>query len=134
MKTKRYEWPEITSQFARFAIGGSLVTLLGAGAYTIAVLLGVAPLVANALSYMIAVLFGYMVHRYWTFSNSRSLNRVEWTMIRFLLSSFVIFGLNTFWVWALIMLAHAPAWLPVVPMIVVTPLIAFAINRLWVFK
>jgi hypothetical protein len=48
--------------------------------------------------------------------------------------SLISLGLNSFWVWLLTEpFRLSPAW-PIVPMLFVTPLVTFTLNRQWVFR
>ena len=125
---------EILGQLVRYALTGGFVTVLGAGVYWVAAtFFGVAPLVANVLAYVVAVCIGYVMHSRWSFRGHGSRDDAVRTTTRFLLVSFVSFALNSLWVWALTGPMHGPTWWPVVPMLFVTPLVTFALNRRWVF-
>ncbi|MGJ3628424.1 GtrA family protein [Sphingomonas sp. MMS24-JH45] len=52
---------------------------------------------------------------------------------RFFLVSLVSFGMNTAFVGVLTGPMGGPTWWPLVPIVFVTPLVTFALNRLWVF-
>ena len=52
---------------------------------------------------------------------------------RFFAVSLVSFALNQLWVWLLVEHLGLPLWGPYPPILGVTPLIIFALNRRWVF-
>ena len=57
------------------------------------------------------------------------------TTRRFFAVSLVSYAMNSLWVWLLTddaMLA-GPWWWPLIPVLFVTPLVTFALNRVWVF-
>ena len=41
--------------------------------------------------------------------------------------------LNALFTWLLTGLLHQPSWVPLIPVVTVTPLATFALNRQWVF-
>ena len=46
-----------------------------------------------------------------------------------------VFGylLNSFWVWLLVERLDGPNWWPIVPNVVLTPLLTFALHRRWTY-
>lgn len=122
-------------QLVRYAITGGGLTALAAGIYwVVATPLKVAPLVANLAAYVFAVVAGYVVHSRWSFRGHGRRDNVARTTSRFFVASLVSLGLNSVWVWLLTGVLDGPTWWPVVPMIVVTPLAMFWLNRQWVFE
>jgi putative flippase GtrA len=124
----------LLGQLTRYAVTGGFVTALGAGVYWVtATFFGVAPLLANVLAYAIAVALGYVLHSRWSFRGHGRRDNVARTTSRFFVVSLVSFGLNSLFVWVLTGPLQGPTWWPVVPMLFVTPLVTFALNRRWVF-
>jgi putative flippase GtrA len=125
---------ELLGQFIRFGMVGGFVTALGVAAYYVpATYLGVAPLLANLLGYGVAMAFGYVLHSNYSFRGHGSRDNVAQRTGRFFIVSLVSLGLNSIWVWSLVEFLHGPTWWPVIPMLFVTPLVTFALNRHWVF-
>ncbi|HEX8553270.1 MAG TPA: GtrA family protein [Sphingomonas sp.] len=122
-------------QLVRFAIAGGLTTLLYTVVYSPLAGLGItSEQVANFAGYVVAVLSGYLLHSRWSF-RGHGVGAGQ-TTVRFFLVSLVSYGANTLWVWLLTddaMLAGA-WWWPLIPVLFVTPLITFALNRFWVFS
>lgn len=124
---------EAFGQLVRFAVAGVGVTLLSTLVYLAAAMpFHVAPLLANALSYLVGVGVGYAIHSRWSFrvgggGNDRAM------ATRFFFASAAAFALNSLWVWLAVHVMHLPAWTPVTAMIFATPLGSFALNRYWVF-
>lgn len=121
-------------QLVRFGIAGGLATACYAAVYSpLAGLKITSEQVANICGYLVAMSSGYMLHSKWSFrGHGASATR---SMPKFFAVSLVSFAVNTFWVWLLTddaMLAGA-WWWPLVPIVLVTPLVTFALNRLWVF-
>jgi len=125
----------VFGQLVRYGLTGGFITALGAGLYwATATFFGVHPLVANVFAYALCVAIGYVLHSRWSFRDHGSRDNVARTTGRFFVVSLVSFGLNSLFVWVLTgPLLDGPTWWPVVPMLLVTPLVTFALNRRWVF-
>lgn len=125
---------DLLGQLLRFGMVGGFVTALGVAAYYIpATWLGVAPLLANLLGYMVAVTFGYILHSRVSFKGHGSRDNPAARTGRFFIVSLVSLGLNSLFVGVLTGPLDGPTWWPVVPMLFVTPLVTFTLNRQWVF-
>jgi putative flippase GtrA len=126
---------DLVLQLLRFGMVGGFVTALGVAGYWVpATFFGVPPLLANLLGYMIAVTFGYILHSRVSFRGHGSRDNPAKRTARFFIVSGVSLGLNSFFVWLLTGLLRGPTWWPVVPMLFVTPLVTFTLNRQWVFR
>lgn len=124
----------LIGQLWRYGVTGGFVTALSIGVYLAAAYpLGAAPLVANVLAYAVAVCLGYIIHSRWSFRGHGRRDNLARTTGRFFLVSLVSFTLNSFFVWLLTGPMQGPQWWPTVPMLFVTPLVTFALNRRWVF-
>lgn len=122
------------AQLVRYGVTGGFVTLLAVAVYWIlATPLGVAPLLANLAGYLCAVAAGYLIHSRWSFRGHGRRGNLARTGGRFILVSLVSLALNSLFVWALTGPMGGPTWWPILPMVFVTPLVTFALNRLWVF-
>lgn len=122
-------------QLVRYAITGGVVTALGIAVYlAAATMFDVAPLLANVLAYAVCVAVGYVIHSRWSFRGHGRRDNVARTTSRFFLVSLVSFLLNSLFVWVLTGPMDGPDWWPTVPMLFVTPLVTFALNRRWVFS
>lgn len=125
---------DLMGQLLRYAITGGFVTALGIGVYLFAAtILDVAPLVANVLAYAVCVAVGYVIHSRWSFRGHGRRDNVARTTSRFFMVSLVSFGLNSLFVWLLTGPMGGPDWWPTIPMLFITPLVTFALNRRWVF-
>lgn len=124
---------EVLMQLLRFLISGALVTALGVGVYAL-VALGLRwhPQLGNFLAYAVAMATGYVMHSRWSFRGHG--RRTNGTGIKFVTVSLISLGLNSLWVWLLTeRLSLSPAW-PILPMLFVTPVVTFILNRQWVFR
>ena len=125
---------ELFGQLFRYALTGGFVTALGIGVYLIAAtLFDVPPLLANVFAYAICVAVGYVIHSRWSFKGHGRRDSVARTTSRFFVVSLVSFALNSLFVWALTGPMDGPDWWPTIPMLFVTPLVTFGLNRKWVF-
>lgn len=125
---------ELFGQMVRYGLTGGFVTAFAAAIYWVtATFFGVAPLLANVLAYAAAVALGYVLHSKWSFKGHGRRDNLARTTSRFFLVSLVSFGLNSLFVWVLTGPLDGPTWWPVVPMLFVTPLVTFTLNRRWVF-
>ncbi|CAA9517628.1 MAG: hypothetical protein AVDCRST_MAG31-1390 [uncultured Sphingomonas sp.] len=124
----------IFGQLLRFLVSGGIVTALGVGVYAVVALdLRWHPQLGNLLAYVTAVATGYLLHSRWSFRDHGG-ERSGGTLARFITVSLISLGLNSFWVWLLTEpFRLSPAW-PIVPMLFVTPLVTFTLNRQWVFR
>jgi len=121
-------------QFVRFGMVGGFVTALSVIVYYIpATYFGMAPLLANLLAYAVAVVIGYGLHSRVSFRGHGSRDDPARQTFRFFIVSLVSLGLNSLFVWLLTGPLGGPTWWPVVPMLFVTPLVTFTLNRQWVF-
>ena len=130
---ERARGSEVLGQLIRFGLVGGFVTALGAGAYLAAALAGVAPLLANVLAYAVAMATGYVLHSKVSFRGHGSRDNPAQRTLRFVTVSLISFGLNSLFVWTMTEPLAWPVWTPVVPMLFVTPLVTFTLNRRWVF-
>jgi putative flippase GtrA len=126
--------PPVLVQLIRFGLVGGFVTALGAGAYWVpATFFRVPPLLANVFGYLVAAGIGYLLHSRISFRGHGSRDNPVQRTGRFVIVSLVSLALNSAFVWILTGPLHGPTWWPVVPMLFVTPLVTFSLNRQWVF-
>ena len=121
-------------QLVRFGVSGAAATALGVGIYAlVALVLKWHPQLGNFLAYAIAVASGYFMHSYWSFKDHGA-ERTHVTKLRFVTVSIISYALNSFWVWLLFTQLHLGRAAPIVPMLFVTPVVTFTLNRQWVFR
>ena len=126
--------PPVFGQVVRFGLVGGFVTLVGGAVYYFpATFMGVPPLLANLLAYVVAMGLGYGLHSTVSFRGHGSRDNPARRTGRFFIVSLVSLALNSLWVWTLTGLLDGPTWWPLVPMLFVTPAVTFALNRQWVF-
>jgi putative flippase GtrA len=122
------------AQLARFVITGGIVTALGVGVYAlVALVLRWNPQLGNFLAYVVAVVTGYVMHSRWSFRGHGG-ERDHRTRLRFAVVSIISYALNSFWVWLLFSRLELGRAAPILPMLFVTPVVTFTLNRRWVFR
>jgi len=122
------------AQLVRFGITGAFVTALGVVVYAFVVTaLNWHPQIGNVLAYVTAMATGYVMHSSWSFRDHGG-ERTRGTKVKFLLVSLISYALNAFWVWLLYSYFGLGRLAPIVPMLFVTPMVTFVLNRQWVFR
>jgi putative flippase GtrA len=124
----------VIAQLARFVMSGAFVTTLGVAVYAVvALLLRWNPQLGNFLAYVVAVATGYLMHSKWSFRGHGG-ERTHATKVRFIIVSVISYALNSFWVWLLYKYLDLGRAAPIAPMLFVTPVVTFVLNRQWVFR
>lgn len=125
---------EVFHQLLRFVVTGGFVTALGIGVYAlVAIGLHWDPQLGNFLAYVVAVATGYVLHSKWSFRGHGS-ERTGSTKLRFATVSVISYALNSLWVWLLYTHLELGRATPILPMLFVTPVVTFVLNRQWVFR
>lgn len=128
------EQREVALQILRFGFSGGVATAISLVVYyTLAVWRHEPPQLANLIAYLMAVVVSYVLHSRFSFRGHGSRDNPARRTMRFVVVSMVSFGLNAFWVWLLTDRLGLPRAWPMAPMLFVTPLTTFTLNRLWVF-
>ncbi len=123
-----------SSQFVRYAVSGAGLALVFSIVYEIVLHIpDTNPQVANGIGFMVSTALGYIIHSRWSFSGDRQSYKSSST-VKFLIVNFSAFALNGFWVWLLVQKFGLSHHLPLLPILGVTPLISFWLNREWVFR
>lgn len=124
----------LLAQMARFGATGGLLTLLVAGGYwVVAAVFGVEPMLSLTLNFIVFTGLGYILHSRFSFRGHGSRDRAAARTARFFAVNIIGFLLNQLFVWLLVKQMNGPTWWPVLPIVFVTPLVTFALNRRWVF-
>lgn len=126
---------EAIRQLVRFGVAGGGVAMISVFVYWVAAVpLGIHPLIANFISYLTNIALGFLIHRAWTFRELTRHDRGGRAPYRYVAVSLIALALNTVWTALLTQILRLPAWTPILPMVFVTPLVTFVINRHWVFE
>lgn len=121
-------------QYGRFAIVGLGATAVHVAVYAGTIeLLGLAPLIANALGFAAGVNVSFIGHRRWTFAGGTPADARR-SLGRFWLVALVGFALNTGFVQLVTgTLGLHYGWS--IPLIAgVTPVVTFTLSKLWAFR
>ena len=125
---------EMLGQLFRFVVTGAFVTGLGVAVYAlVALVFRWHPQLGNLLAYVTAMATGYVMHSSWSFRGHGG-ERTHATKLRFVTVSLISYALNSFWVWMLFTHLQLGRAAPIVPMLFVTPVVTFVLNRQWVFR
>lgn len=124
----------VLAQMIRFGLTGGLLTLLVAGGYWIAAdLFGVEPMLSMTLNYLLFTCLGYVLHSRFSFRGHGARDNPGIRTLRFFTVNTAGFVANQFFIWLLVKQLGGPIWWSVIPIVLVTPLLTFALNRRWVF-
>jgi putative flippase GtrA len=122
-------------QAGRYALAGLVITILFSAAYWIITeLAGVDPMLSLTLVFVVFTGVSYVIHAAFSFRGYGSRDRHHVRLTRFLVANLTGFALNQFFVWLLVKRLDGPSWWPIVPFILVTPWVTFALHRRWVFS
>jgi len=124
----------LIAQMVRFGITGGLMSVLvAAGYWAVATFLRVEPMLSLTLNYLAFTMLGYALHSRWSFKGHGARDRSTLRKFRFLAVNSFGFLLNQAFIWYLVKHLHGPIWWSVIPILFVTPLVTFSLNRHWVF-
>jgi putative flippase GtrA len=124
----------LIEQIVRFGVSGGVLTLFVAGGYwAIATYLGVDPNLSLLLVFIVAAALGFFLHSEFSFRGHGARDRVHIRTIRFFVTTTLGFMANQFFVWLLVKQMGGPTWWPVIPIVFVSPILTFTLNRRWVF-
>lgn len=125
----------VRSQSLRFVMSGGLLTVGAAFLYwVLSEFAGISPYVAMTIAYGVATIIGFQLHGRFSFNGHGGRDRVGVRSLRYLVACAVGYASNQFFVWLLTSKLGGPTWWPVIPVIIVTPVLTFFLNRNWVFK
>lgn len=123
-------------QLVRFGIAGGLSTLIYTAVYlplTHYVFTGPRAVLAVPPAFVVAVIAGFFLHSAWSFRGHGARDNSGRQHLKFLVVQGVGLALNALFTWLLTGLLHQPSWVPLIPVVAITPLATFALNRQWVF-
>ena len=126
----------VLGQLIRFGIAGGISTVIYSAVY-LPLAYFVLPkswaVLAVPPAFLVAVVCGFFLHSYWSFKGHGTRDSSGRQHFKF----FVVQGfgllLNAVFTWGITGPLHGPQWLPLVPIVLITPLATFALNRQWVF-
>lgn len=117
-----------------FLAVGMAVTVASALSYwALAELGGFDPNFSLLLVFVVFMLVGFFAHGRFSFGGYARTGGMAAHLGRYAAVSMIGLLVNELFIYVLVKLAGGPVWWPVVPMILVTPWLVFALNRFWVF-
>jgi putative flippase GtrA len=123
-------------QLLRFGVVGGLCAVIYSAVYlpvaTYALPRRLAVL-AVPPAFAVAVTAGFFLHSGWSFRGHGTRGGGAAQPMKFVGVQAAGMVLNLAYAWVLSGMMGYPAWVPLVPAVLVTPLVTFAINRIWVF-
>lgn len=123
-------------QLIRFGIAGVISTVIYSAVY-LPLATWVLPrewaVLAVPPAFLVAVTAGFFLHSAWSFKGHGTRENSGRQHLKFLVVQGFGLVLNALFTWVLTGLLHQPAWVPLVPVVLVTPIATFALNRQWVF-
>ena len=124
----------VTGQLVRYVISGAILALFYSAVYwTLATQTPVPALVANTLAFLVSLATGWMIHSRWSFRGHGPSRRGTLAYGRYFLVNAAAYGLNSFWVWMIVIRSGGSVALSIVPILGITPWVCFWINRRWTF-
>lgn len=124
----------MAAQAARYALAGLVITILFSASYwAVTELGGIDPMVSLTIVFLVFTAISYLTHGAFSFRGYGARDRQHVRASRFLLVNIVGFLLNQAFVWFLVKYLGGPTWWPIVPFILLTPWVTFALHRKWVF-
>lgn len=133
LKHGRVQWA-VAGQAVRYGIAGLLITILFSAAYwAVTELVGIDPMLSLTIVFVVFSGISYITHGAFSFRGYGERDRHHVRATRFFVVNLTGFALNQFFVWLLVKQLGGPTWWPIIPFIVVTPWITFALHRKWVY-
>ena len=124
----------IALQVTRYAVAGLAITVLFSASYwAVTELLGIDPMISLTIVFLVFSAISYLIHGAFSFRGHGERDRHHVRASRFLIVNILAFVLNQFFVWLLVKQLGGPTWWPIVPFVLVTPWITFAMHRKWVY-
>jgi len=127
----------VLGQLIRFGVAGGIATLIYSAVYLPLALL-VFPreqaVLAVPIAFAAAVTAGYFLHSGWSFKGHGTRQSGPGQKAKFVLVQGVGLGLHAAITWIVTDLLAQPAWVPLIPGLLIVPLVTFVLNRQWVFR
>lgn len=124
-------------QLIRFGIAGGISSVIYFAVYMpLALYVFDAHLAVLAVppAFLVAVVAGFFLHSAWSFKGHGTRDQSGRQHLKFFMVQSFGLALNAAFTWIITgPLFHGPVWLPMIPVLTITPLATFALNRQWVF-
>jgi len=127
----------VIGQLIRFGIAGGISSVIYSAFYlplALYVFGSKLSVLAVPIAFIPAVACGFFLHSAWSFRGHGTRDGSGLQHAKFVIVQGSGLLLNLALTWIITgPLFHGPAWVPLIPVIFVIPLVTFAINRAWVF-
>ncbi|HYI41876.1 MAG TPA: GtrA family protein [Allosphingosinicella sp.] len=124
----------VKGQLVRYGIAGAILAFFYSAVYwLLAAQAGIAALVANTAAFLVSLAAGWLIHSRWSFRGHGPSERSGLAYGRYFLVNIAAYGLNSFWVWLIVLRLGGSVELSLLPILGVTPWVCFWINRRWTF-
>lgn len=123
-------------QLIRFGIAGVISTAIYSAVYLPLSAHAFAPghaVYAVPFAFAVAVTAGFFLHSAWSFKGHGTRDTSGRQHAKFVAVQGFGLLLNALFTWVLTGPLHQPNWVPLIPVVLVTPIATFALNRQWVF-
>jgi putative flippase GtrA len=127
----------VAGQLFRFLIAGGLSTLIYTAVYLPLAMWVFArgqAVLAVPFAFAAAVSAGYFLHSNWSFRGHGARDRRALRQVKFVGVQGVGLGLHALITWIVTGPLAQPAWVPLIPGLLIVPVVTFLLNRQWVFR
>lgn len=126
----------VLGQMMRYGLAGGLATLIYSSVY-LPLAWGVftdgRAVMAVPFAFVAALTAGFFLHSCWSFAGHGTRDKSGRQHARFLATHCIGLTINIFFTWSITAGLGAPAWVPLLPSVTLTPLVTFFLQRQWVF-
>lgn len=124
----------VKGQLVRYGISGVFLALFYSAVYwALATQAGIPALIANTAAFLVSLAAGWLIHSRWSFRGHGPSERNGLAYGRYFIVNVAAYGLNSLWVWLIVIRSGGSVELSLVPILGITPWICFWINRRWTF-
>nr|WP_284054043.1 GtrA family protein [Stakelama marina] len=126
----------MVGQLVRFGVAGGIATLIYTGVYLPLALYVFArgqAVFAVPFAFAAAVVSGFFLHSKWSFKGHGTRDNSGRQHAKFVAVQGFGLALHASITWVLTALLHQPAWVPLIPGLMIVPVVTFVLNRQWVF-
>ncbi|OYY91163.1 MAG: polysaccharide synthesis protein GtrA [Sphingomonas sp. 28-66-16] len=126
----------VVGQLLRFAVAGGISTLIYAAVYlplTTWVFPGARAVYAVPFAFAVAVTAGFFLHSRWSFRGHGRRDPGGVQQVKFVMVQATGVSLNAVITWVGTALLGYPAWVPLLPAILIATMVTFVLNRWLVF-
>ncbi|WP_346768969.1 GtrA family protein [Sphingomonas sp. SFZ2018-12] len=127
----------VVGQLIRFLIAGGISTLIYSALYlplALYVFTGDRAVLAVPFAFAAAVSAGFFLHSRWSFRGQGIDRRGPGQQARFVFVQALGLAMHAVITWVVTDWLGQPAWVPLIPGVLLVPVVTFLLNRHWVFR